>query len=68
MAFKRVRCVLSDAGAEQHLVSNIARGVIVGESRDGTCWWILWDGLKGKQAFSKRFIHKIDEKDPHHGR
>ena len=32
------------------------RGVIVGESRDGNCWRVLFDGTKSVASYHKSFI------------
>lgn len=39
-------------------------GTVLGESRDGRCYRVLWDGRKSPQTLHKDFV--ILE-DPHHG-
>ena len=33
-------------------------GVIVGQSRDWTCWWVLIDGRQTRQRFHKDFVQE----------
>jgi hypothetical protein len=40
---------------------NDRTGIILGETRDGSCYYILWDSAKGKKIVSKSFIEIIAE-------
>lgn len=62
----------ADIGKRCHFSSTAKRmfrrperqGVIVGESKErfyGSCWYVLWDGLKMPQAYNKDFIIVVVE-------
>lgn len=36
-------------------------GIIMSESRDGTCYRIQWDNMKGIQGVHKSFIEIVDD-------
>ncbi len=38
-------------------------GIIVGESRDGKQWWVIWDGIKARYSYDKSYIFKKGKKD-----
>lgn len=50
------RVTLSDAGMKALLGSAERRGVIVGESRDQTCWRVQWDSMSSPYTYHKDFI------------
>lgn len=57
-------CVLTDAGRASLDPNGIARrqrGRVVGESRDGKCWWIEWDGLKAPDCRHKSFVQRPNQ-------
>ena len=51
----KIRCSMSRMGL--NTFGKNRRGYIVGESRNGKCWIILWDYLKQKQKIHKSFIY-----------
>lgn len=38
-------------------------GVIVGESRDGTCWWMILHGMRSKICMHKSFVDEEEENE-----
>ena len=52
---QKIRCELSKEGMSQF--GKQRRGYIIGEAYDGTCFRVLWDGLKSMQVFEKSFIN-----------
>ena len=52
------RCSFSREGLDTFGKNRI--GKIVGESRDKTCWLVIWEGQNSKQAFHKSFIYVED--------
>jgi hypothetical protein len=52
---KQRRVILNEEGV-RHTGVKERTGVIVGESRDKTCWRVLWDGNIYPQVFHKSFL------------
>lgn len=57
------RCELSEKGRKRGTRQRYRKGVkveyagkVVGESHDGSCWRILWDGRRQVTAMHKSFI------------
>ena len=57
MTKKIYRCGLTEKGLKSF---QNRQGYIVGETRDGKSWIILWDNLKNNQRFHKDFIKIIN--------
>ncbi len=56
---KRVK--MSEEGHPRiHRQNPKREGVIVGEGYGGTCWRVLWDGIKTPDAVHKSFITILD--------
>lgn len=53
------RCKLSEEGREAFTKQD-REGVIVGESRDGTCWNVKWDDVKTSAGYHKSFITVLE--------
>ena len=51
------RCCMSYKALEQDFKQK--EGVITGESKDGRCWKILFDGRKCKSSYHKSFVAVI---------
>jgi len=56
------RCVLSGEGLEIHPGRGWPNreGTVCGESRDGCCWKVRWDGTRTPQTYHKSFIILLD--------
>ena len=52
---KKQRCEYSEEGLKTF--GKQRRGYVLGESKDGRGWRLLWDGLKTTQVYSKDFIN-----------
>lgn len=48
-------------GIQRYRKGSQRHGVITGESRDGTCWQIIWDGSKTPTSIHKSFVETIQE-------
>ena len=51
----KIRCSYSRKGIDTF--NKNRRGYVIGENRDGSCWYVLWDYLKQKQVIHKDFIY-----------
>jgi hypothetical protein len=52
---KGQRCKFSDEGREAFTKKD-REGMVIGESRDGTCWQIKWDDVKTPSSYHKSYI------------
>lgn len=55
---QHISCELSQKGKQtfRDARTNNRKGIIVGESRDKSCWRVRWDGNKTNYAYHKDFI------------